>query len=441
MPTDSLFLNPCRSTPTSATRHRVPRWLAGLASLGLLLSTASFGDERVPANAAPTWWKGNLHTHTFWSDGNDFPEMVAEWYRTRGYNFLAITDHNVLAQGLRWMPEKRILERGGKNVIATYLDRFGPAWVERRGEGDTAEVRLKPFDEFRALVEERGRFLMIPAEEISDAVNGKPVHINASNVAEAIQPVGGQTVSEAIQNNLRAVREQAEKSGRAILAHLNHPNFGYAVTPEDLAHATLERHFEVFNGHPSVNQLGNDEKPSIELLWDIANVIRLADLQAAPLFGVATDDTHDYHSAPGDKQSARPGRGWVMVRATHLTPEKVIHGLQAGEFYASSGVTLRDVRFDANTGRLDVEIEPNGDAVYTTRFIGSFAGVDGEPPQVGKQLAQAEGLSASYTLTGDELYVRAVITSNQEPEDPIWPGQQQQAWTQPVGWQVKQPAP
>ena len=98
-------------------------------------ATSGLADEIVPAAAAPRWWKGNIHTHTFWSDGNDFPEMVAEWYRTRDYNFLALSDHNVLAQGIRWMPEERVLSRGGADVIEKYLGRFGPAWVERRGEG------------------------------------------------------------------------------------------------------------------------------------------------------------------------------------------------------------------------------------------------------------------------------------------------------------------
>ena len=29
-----------------------------------------------------TWYKGNLHTHTYWSDGDEFPEMVLDWYPT-----------------------------------------------------------------------------------------------------------------------------------------------------------------------------------------------------------------------------------------------------------------------------------------------------------------------------------------------------------------------
>lgn len=37
--------------------------------------------------------KGNLHTHSTWSDGANTPGEVAERYREKGYDFLAITDH------------------------------------------------------------------------------------------------------------------------------------------------------------------------------------------------------------------------------------------------------------------------------------------------------------------------------------------------------------
>src|SRR5688572_12713853 len=158
---------------------------------GLPLAGLAQADERVPADATPRWWKGNLHTHSLWSDGDDFPEMIAEWYRTRDYHFLALTDHNVLSQGLRWMKVSDIAKRGGDDVLTKYRERFGQAWVETRGsEGDgTLEVRLKPFDEFRALVEERGKFLLIPAEEISDKAEGVPVHINASNLRDVLTPI------------------------------------------------------------------------------------------------------------------------------------------------------------------------------------------------------------------------------------------------------------
>ena len=40
------------------------------------------------------WLKGNTHAHTLWDDGDALPETVVEWYRSRGYNFLVLSDHN-----------------------------------------------------------------------------------------------------------------------------------------------------------------------------------------------------------------------------------------------------------------------------------------------------------------------------------------------------------
>ena len=46
-----------------------------------------------------SWWKGNLHTHSLWSDGDDYQEMIVEWYKEQGYHFLALSDHNVVLEG------------------------------------------------------------------------------------------------------------------------------------------------------------------------------------------------------------------------------------------------------------------------------------------------------------------------------------------------------
>lgn len=44
------------------------------------------------------WYKGNLHTHTTESDGWKSPEEAIALYKSRGYDFLAITDHWKLSQ-------------------------------------------------------------------------------------------------------------------------------------------------------------------------------------------------------------------------------------------------------------------------------------------------------------------------------------------------------
>ena len=39
------------------------------------------------------------------------------------------------------------------------------------------------------------------------------------------------------------------------------------MTAEDLAAVVAERFFEVYNGHPGVNHLGNEKHPSVERIW------------------------------------------------------------------------------------------------------------------------------------------------------------------------------
>lgn len=427
----------------------------GLLSLALvLLSHVAWGDEAVPNDPPLRWWKGNLHTHSLWSDGDDFPEMIGEWYRTHGYHFLALSDHNILADGQKWMPHAAIVKRGGQDALAKYRARFGANWVETRGAEGSEEfaIRLKPLSEYRTLLEERGRFLMIQSEEISDNSEGLPVHLNATNIQELIQPLGGTTVREAITANVRAVEDQAQRKGAEILIHLNHPNFGLAITAEDLAEVVAERYFEVYNGHPGVKHLGDEHHPSVERLWDIANTIRIGQLKSPPLFGLATDDTHDYHGEEG----ARPGRGWVMVESRYLSPEHLVRAIKAGRFYASSGVELKSFSYDTGSREYKLEINALDGAEYTTQFIGTLEDADtsSQPPdndkngkpirasrkysgEVGKVLATVKGSNPTYKLTGRELYVRATVTSSQPVVDPVFKGQLQQAWVQPVGWESR----
>lgn len=404
--------------------------LSALTCLLLCLSNASiapaFGEE-----PELKWWKGNLHTHSLWSDGDEFPEMIASWYAERDYNFLALTDHNVLSDGMRWMKLADIVKRSDDQILNRYIEKFGQSWVETRGKKDAADfaVRLKPLHEFRHLLEQKNQFIMIPAEEISDRAEGKPVHINATNVAEALQPAGGETVREAMQNNLRAILEHEKEHGREILPHLNHPNFGYAVTAQDLAAVVSEKFFEVYNGHPGVNHLGDKDHPSIERIWDLVNAIRRDTLDVPPIMGIATDDSHEYHGKPG----SRPGRGWVMVRSRYLTPEHLIRAMKRGDFYASSGVTLKDVQFDPATKTLSISISPDDQATYTTQFIGTLEHPD-DDSRIGQVLATSTDLNPTYQMKSDQLYVRAVITSSLAATDPSFKDQKQQAWTQPVGW-------
>src|SRR6267142_542298 len=339
--------------------------------LALLLTLSSCTNSN---SADPKWFKGNLHTHSLWSDGNDFPEMICDWYRDNGYNFLAISDHNILAEGEKWLKVAELRKRGSITGLDLYLDKYERTAQTRGNRSDTSfEVRLTNFKDYKAMTERPGRFLVIQAEEISDQFKipattpkGKPttlpIHMNATNIQQVIKPQGGTSVRDVIANNFKAIIAQRDRLGVPILPHVNHPNFGYALTAEDLASVTDEHFFEIYNGHPSIHQLGDAQHIPVERMWDIANTIRMTQLHAPPLMGLATDDTHEYHVPALSPARSTAGRGWVMVRADALTPESLIAAIEHGDFYASSGVILDDIHFDSTSRTISIKIKSDGSA-------------------------------------------------------------------------------
>ncbi len=416
-------------------------------TLTCLLATIVISTALSPASAQDgdkKWYKGNTHTHSLWSDGNDFPEMIVAWYAERDYDFIALTDHDILATEEKWVAESFIKKRQraiGTGAIPKYRKHFAdkPDWIEtREGAKDKAdtEYRLKRIDEYRKLFEKPGEFLVVQAEEVSNMAGGKPVHMNAFNMpgTTPIAPVkNDDDVQTVMRKTLQSVAALEEKTGTPILTHLNHPNFQWAVTAEELAHVVEEKYFEVYNGHPGINHLGRDETPGDEKIWDIVNTIRIAELDSAPIYGVATDDSHTYHG--GD---VRPGRGWVMVHTDKLEGDALVLAMRAGDFYASSGVSLESIAYDKATRKLTLKIAADGDAKFTTELIGTRKGYDAAAADgktgIGEVFETATGTEVVLTVPADALYARATVTSDQRHDDPSFEEQKKQAWIQPVGW-------
>jgi hypothetical protein len=375
-----------------------------------------------------TWHKGNTHTHTYWSDGNAAPDHVVAWYVDHGYDFLVLSDHNVMQQGERWFP---VSEDGGRPLRPSHInqiqDRFGPEWVEVRQRDGVEEMRLKTLEELQAFCHDSG-LLLIPGEEITDKWQRNEVHINAVNIAEVIPPQHGDSVQNTIQRNLDAITAHGLEHGRPVLGHVNHPNFVWSLTVEDIAAIRGERFFEVYNGHRSVHNEGNAEHPSMDELWDRALVQRLVHGagDGELLYGVATDDAHNHH---GVNPQSIPGRGWVMVRAKACTPGDLIAAMKNGDFYASSGVTLDDLVVGSNG--IIVSIQPEEGATYLTEFIGVRRDSAGRWSKPGV-LAAHTGTTATYDFTGGELYVRPRVTSSLLHPRPYLEGDHQMAWGQPV---------
>jgi hypothetical protein len=301
--------------------------------------------------AGAQWFKGNTHTHTTESDGDSPPDEVARWYKDHGYHFLVLSDHNVLTS----------------------------------------------VDALNAVNGKDASFLLIKGEEVTDRFDGRPVHINGLDVAARVEPQNGSSVLDVLQRNVDAIRKVQG------VPHINHPNFGWALTPDDLRRVRNNRLIEIFNGHPQVNNLGGGGVPGMEQVWD-------AILSSGTLvYGIAVDDAHTF-KAPGNPAVAGPGRGWVMVRADRLEARAILTALEEGRFYASTGVEILDIVVGEKG--MSVAIRKDAWSKYRVEFIGKG----------GRLLHEALDSPAEYTFRGDEGYVRAkVIESNGRV-----------AWCQPV---------
>jgi len=428
---------------------------------------------------AAEWYKGQTHAHTMWSgkygDPNwngaqCLPEIAAHWYKTHGYHFVAFTDYcyttsgeEVLWRGDKW--SKPLSFYSWYDLPGCVRDAealFGPGWNATKGSGPEMQVKLKKFDEVGAKLNEPGRFLLIPGAEIScpgvtvstNPPRGAAVHISAVNLAEIVIPVKGSpwTVAATINDNVALINRQAQRLNRPMLAILNHPNaywgdMSYAISPEDIAQAKGTNFFEMANCSARSRHYGDASHPSEEKMWDIANAIRLGSMDGQVVYGVASDDAHEYppYTAPSPDKLP-PGRGYIVVRAQELSADAILAAISRGDFYASTGVTLSKLDYDPATGTLAVEVAPSQGVSYRIDFIGTMRGVnpkrnaDGTySEEIGKVLKSVDGVSASYTFSGKELYVRAYVHSDKLMDSPPVEGVQNQcAWTQPIDGRKKQ---
>lgn len=344
-----------------------------LVALGAIYGCARAEVRAHPAPgppAPPRWLKGQTHAHTGNSaDSRTAPEGVVRWYAARDFDFIVLTDHNVVTR----------------------------AWPSPRPG-----------------------LLVFPGVELTwnAAACGPPeapcnLHVNALLVRDPARD-RRVTIAPADPRSRASVYEAelALAAGEGGLAQLNHPNFHYGADAALIARLARRgvRLVEFANMSSGCQNEGDASHPSTEALWD--RVLSLG----ADVWNVASDDAHHYDDAAAVR--ARGGTadvgdvGWVMVRAAP-TREGIRVALRRGEFYASTGVRLDGV--DAAGGALTVTVGGPAAARASTTFIG-------EP---GRPLRTVAGARASLPVAAIPRgvgWVRATVDD----------GAGHRAWVQPL---------
>jgi hypothetical protein len=391
------------------------------------------------------WYKGNLHAHTIWSDGDALPEALVQWYSDHGYQFLGLAEHNAIADREAWVSVDEAKRRATPGVPPCWD--IGVCRPVSRIVGGVEYWRLTPFTELQQRFERPREFMLLQNEEVTNDLGAKRVHLTAVNLVERIAPMESGDVASIVEQTLSRVREQAASKKRPTLGIVNHPNFTWSVNAEILASVRAAQFVEVFNGHPYSASRGDAGRRSVVRMWDMANAERILGHGWSPLYGVAADDTHALAGA----SQASPGRGWIVVRASHLDAAEIVESMLRGDFYASTGVVLNRCDYDRRLRRLSIDVVPVPGIVHQIDFIATKRHARPRadvPPQdrwdaqgVGGLVKRVMAERGEYELATDDVFVRATITAPRRIANPAQSNytgddvQFEEAFTQPVGWE------
>lgn len=257
------------------------------------------------------WFKGNVHAHTARSDGDINLGGVVAWYAMRGYDWIAITDHN------------------------TGLD---------------AEVAARLSQQFKILV--------VPGNELTGTGHVVGLGITESSDAKRLK-LHCASVHRSLQTSVDWIRDHG---GVPVLAH---PLWGNVYGADVIASIRDCHLFEVHNGSPDCNTFAAGGRPGTDEIWN-----EVLD-RGVKLFGLGSDDAHTYlpEKMHVGHCTAHGGECSTYVHCRTLTVPTLLAALEAGHGVASSGA--RPVKAGVVGRQYVVEIsDPYPHFTFTTQFIG-----------------------------------------------------------------------
>lgn len=257
-----------------------------------------------------------MHLHTTRSDGSKSPVETMEIYKSRGYDFIAITDHDIYwgddsynTGGFCVLGGIEIgLSYGGKNYdLGAYFDP-GSKYAKNR----------LPHDYSWSVSSLDG--------------NSMPEFYSAgSSESEII-----------IYDVVRKAINFLKKHGNIVM--INHPDFSRHL-PEDNFNFKEAFAMEIYNHSAEINRASGY---SIEHYDEALR-------SGMRCLGIAADDFHGNTDHIG---------GWIMVSANSLDPADLIAAIKEGSFYSTTGPEIHD--FYVNDNMVYAETSPVREISFIT---------------------------------------------------------------------------
>ncbi|WP_105615439.1 PHP domain-containing protein [Vallitalea okinawensis] len=232
------------------------------------------------------FFKGSTHTHTTFSDGRYTPKEVLKIYKDRGYDFLAISDHNRFISNFDALIMELIVLCGCE--LTFYLSE-----------------RKLPIHINVIFKDEKTRYRYFMGEA------GFKYHVHSyEELNEFLEPI-----------------EEA-------IITLNHPRTSY-INYDDILKLTALTSIEVYN-HGSCIRANNGVALS-HYTYALA--------KGCNLLAISADDFHAKEKVKYIKPSIelvdRHIGGFISVQADDSTKNKIFSSIQNGRYYASMGPEIR----------------------------------------------------------------------------------------------------
>ncbi|MBO5059446.1 MAG: hypothetical protein J6C82_00850 [Clostridia bacterium] len=264
--------------------------------------------KKILLDSNMNFYKGNMHCHSNLSDGKLSPEELKELFKSHGYSFLAITDHEHINNN-------------------SYLDDEDFVTLT------STELAIKEFPEQSTLVNFNMKVchLNLYAKKQDNNVNicYDPTldHYTTGEKRASLKKLGGDYSRVYGRDGINEIIRTANENGFFVC--YNHPRWSLENYREYSEYEGLWG-VEIYNH--SCNTGGLYE-------YDI-NVLDDFLRDGKRIFASCGDDNHNHRN---DVLGA-----FVMVNAPSLSYENIISALLDGRFYASSGPVIHELYTEGN---------------------------------------------------------------------------------------------
>lgn len=299
------------------------------------------------------WYKGNLHCHTTDSDGCLTAAEVVQLYRKNGYDFLAISDHDIFS--------------------------------DYRKEFDCKEFIILPAVEASAVLYQdakRKRSERLSIHHIHGILGNEDMQKNAKKGIFSHQQKYPAREFYGSWDGAKAAQElQDDLKAHGCITIYNHPVWSRVREANFIDTEGLTA-LEVYN-YGTVNESATEFDT---LHWDV--MLR----NGTHIFATASDDNHN------DGIVDDSFGGYIMVKAEKLDHESIINSIIDGNYYSSTGPQIYDWGIKNNT--VYVECSP----VNRVNFIaGNYINAGGS---VISEAGKDDVTQAEFVLRGNEEYIR-----------------------------------